>query len=63
MTKGKRSGGKRVLAAVCITSGRELWINQHDDAREALKRKRWSNVTGDRPPFRAISPSARKRGL
>lgn len=55
-----RKAGK--IAGECISCSRKLTVHARDDSLEALKRKRWSNITGDQPPYRAICQSCRKKG-
>lgn len=61
MRQGK-STKKGVVAAVCMSCGRELRISNQDDPVKAVKRKRWSNANLKAKPISALCQVCRKNG-
>lgn len=52
---------QKVVAATCRHCGRELKIHPQDNAKDALKRNRWSNI--DLTSKTAICRPCGKKGL
>lgn len=54
---------EKKVAAVCRNCKRELKIHHADDAKEAVKRNRWSNLNFDTKPISGICRPCGKKGL